>query len=137
MLTGSLRWGRALGLGLLAAGCDAPAEPTYEPGVAEEVGEPAAGPPTALGTTCADRRGVVEGFLVADAQGGAVRAYDVGGGLQRSFGGLHLDEPFDVSWGPEDDLYVADFDSSAILRFDGRTRAYVGAGRADGPAGDS
>ena len=116
----------AVGAALVAAGCDAPPEPGLEPAVSVPLLEPAAGPPTALGTVCADRRAAVKGYLVADAEGPAVRIYGPDGDLQQTFGAAQLEEPFDVSWGPHGDLYVADFATSAVLRFDGRTRAYVG-----------
>ncbi len=78
-------------------------------------------PGATLGAACGAADARVPGFLVADAQGGAVRSYGADGTFRGAFGQDQLEEPTDVTWGPEGDLYVADFAASAVFRFDAVT----------------
>lgn len=80
-------------------------------------------------------------LYVAGRAGGFVREYHAASGVPvQNLGGLSLTDPYDAVFGPDRQLYVADFAADAIVRIDvdsGAAGEFVpaGSGGLDGPAG--
>ncbi len=70
-----------------------------------------------------------DSLLVGDhAGGGVIRRYDsaTGAYLGVFASGGGLTSPSGLVWGPDGNLYVADYNSGRVLRYNGRTGAFIG-----------
>ncbi len=77
-----------------------------------------AGPDPTFVHRCAEAAEPVFHLLLADAESGAVLGLERDGTVLARLGAGLLDEPSDLTWGPGGDLFVADFGTSRVHRFD-------------------